>query len=277
MTSAELDLEAGARRWQERGLPRPDILVVSGSGLAVELTMEASRSLPLQDILPFEVRPIEGHPHELQTFTDPTGRQVTYQRGRLHGYQGYSPAEVVFSIRLAAHLGARLLMMTNAAGGLDPEQRAGDLVLIKDHINLTGNNPLYGEMPTDWGPRFPDMTDAYPAPLRERARDEAGRVGLELAEGVYAGLQGPSYETAAEVRMLRTLGADLVGMSTVHEVIAARHMGLRCLCISLVANLAAGVAPTVLTHEEVLAAGRDAAAHVGDVLRGLLARDDLAT
>jgi len=275
MTDPALDLDAGARRWREQGLPRPDLLVVSGSGLAVDLSDDPSHTVPLREIVPFEVKPVEGHPHEIQSFQDPTGREVAYQRGRLHGYQGYRPAEVVFPIRVAARMGARLLIMTNAAGGLDPGQRAGDLVLIRDHINLTGDNPLRGDLPASWGPRFPDMTEAYSRTLRELAQSEARSQGFELGEGVYAGLQGPTYDTPAEVVMMRTIGAHLVGMSTVHEVIAARHMGMRCLCMSLVTNPAAGVTPTALTHEEVLAAGRDAATRVRDLLQGLLARPEL--
>lgn len=275
MTRVEYDLESGAETWRGLGLSEPDILIVSGSGLAVELTDQPSSTVPLQDLLPFVVKPVEGHPHEIQSFVDPVGRQVAYQRGRLHGYQGYSPGEVVYVIRLAAHLGARLLIMSNAAGGLDPEQEAGDLVLIRDHLNLTGGNPLFGDIPTEWGPRFPDMSEAYTWRLRRLALDEAERQGFLLREGVYAGLQGPSYETPAEVGMLRTLGADLVGMSTVHEVIAGHHMGMRCLCLSLVTNPAAGVVDQTLDHEEVLAAGRRAATRVRELLRGLLGHGDL--
>ncbi len=165
-------------------------------------------------------------------------------------------------------------MVTNASGGLAPELAPGDLCALRDHINLTGLNPLLGAPPAAWGPRFVDLIDAYDPALRRLARTTAGELGLELAEGVYAGLLGPSYETPAEIGMLHALGADLVGMSTVLEVIAARQMGLRCLGLSLVANLAAGAAGP-LDHEEVLATAREAAGHLGRLLAALLRRREL--
>ena len=178
---------------------------------------------------------------------------------------------MVYPIRLAARLGTRLAVITNAAGGVDPALAPGDLVAIEDHLNLTGWSPLRGELPPEWGPRFPDLTRPYDAALSELALQCARRLGFELRGGVYAGVTGPSYETAAEVEMLRRLGAHLVGMSTVLEVIAARQMGVRCLGLSLVANSAAGAAAAPLTHDEVLAAGRAAAARVRLLLAELLA------
>jgi purine-nucleoside phosphorylase len=166
--------------------------------------------------------------------------------------------------------------MTNAAGGVRPEWPAGTLAAVTDQLNLTGRNPLFGEPPAEWGPRFPDMLDAYDPALRALALEHATRLGIDLRAGVYAGLPGPSYETPAEVRMLRALGADLVGMSTVLEVIAARHLGLRCLVLSLVANPGAGVTPAPLTHEEVLDAGRAAAQRVRALLGAILADPRLA-
>ncbi|MGH9379387.1 MAG: purine-nucleoside phosphorylase [Thermoanaerobaculia bacterium] len=275
MSGAASLVEEGVERWRGLGLPEPEILVVSGSGLAVPLDGEPLATAPLERVLPFPAHRVEGHPHEVETSRDARGRVVAYQRGRLHGYQGYSPSEVVCLIRIAARLGARTLIMTNAAGGIDPERAPGDLVVLRDHLNLTGANPLRGELPLEWGPRFPDMSEAYPQALRRLAREEAGRLAIPLSEGVYAGLAGPAYETPAEVRMLRTLGADLGGMSTVHEVIAATHMGLRCLCFSLVTNRAAGLSATPLTHEEVLEVGRQAAEHVQALLQALLSRAEL--
>jgi purine-nucleoside phosphorylase len=193
---------------------------------------------------------------------------VLYLRGRLHAYQGYSGHQVVFPVRLAALLGASVLIMTNAAGGLRPELVPGSLVLLEDQINLTGTSPLLGQLPDAWGPQFPDMSQAYSRGLRQRASHHAERLGVDLKRGIYAGVLGPAYETPAEVRMLAAMGADVVGMSTVQEVIAARQMGLACCCISLVSNYGAGVSGETLHHGEVLAAGQAAA---GDVQRLLIA------
>ncbi|MDX1999804.1 MAG: purine-nucleoside phosphorylase [Thermoanaerobaculia bacterium] len=262
-------LDQAVRDWDARGWPRPKAVVVSGSGLAHDLHSPTHGPVPLAEILPFETHAIEGHPHRVELIEPIPGRPVLYYRGRLHYYQGYSPMETVFPVRLAARLGARVLIMTNAAGGLDPAYRPGDLVMLKDHLNLTGLSPLRGHLPADFGPRFPDMTGAYDPELRRLAHTHAERLGIGLAEGVYAGLTGPSYETAAEVRMFQILGGQLVGMSTVLEVIAAHAMGVRCLVFSLVTNLAAGVGAP-LDHEEVLVAGKEAGPRVVGLLRSLL-------
>ena len=269
------ELDAAVAGWRERGWPAPRVVVVSGSGLAVDLAPPGTERHPLAAVLPFEVAPVIGHPHSVELFEAPVGT-VAYFRGRLHAYQGYDAHRTVLVVRLAARLGARTLVMTNASGGLDPGRLPGTLVAIRDHLNLSGLNPLRGELPPEWGPRFPDLLNAYDPALRELARGRAGALGFELPEGVYAGLAGPSYETAAEIRMLATLGADLVGMSTVLEVIAARQMGLRCLCLSLVSNLAAGVTDRPLHHDEVLGAGREAAIRVGALLGALLSDGRLA-
>ncbi len=254
--------------------PRPVAILVSGSGLAVDLDA-AHGPVPLQDLLPFAVHPVPGHPHEVELLLPRPDRPVLYQRGRLHAYQGYTPHETVFPIRLAALLGARLLIMTSATGGLQPGMRPGDLVLIRDQINLSGMNPLRGRLPESWGPRFPDMTVAYDPELRALAARQAAELGIPVTEGVYVGLSGPCYETPAEVRMLRALGGDVGGMSTVLEVIAARHMGLRVLALSLVTNPAAGVVEGPLDHAEVLAAAAQAADAVGRLLTALLADPEL--
>lgn len=271
MDHREKEIEAAVSRWRGSGRPAPAAVLVAGSGLAVDLGAPLAGPEPLADWLPFEVRAVPGHRHELELLEPAPGRPVLYFRGRLHAYQGYEPAEVVYPVRLAARLGARVLVMTNAAGGIRPEWPAGTLALVSDQLNLTGRSPLAGEPPAEWGPRFPDLVGAYDPALRRLAREHASALGFELAEGVYAGLPGPAYETPAEVRMLRTLGADLVGMSTVHEVVAARHLGLRCLVVSLVANPAAGASAPPLTHEEVLGAGRAAAGRVRALLSALLA------
>jgi purine-nucleoside phosphorylase len=218
---------------------------------------------------------VEGHAHELDVLLPRPDLPVLYQRGRLHSYQGYSAHDTVFPVRLAALLGAQVLILTNATGGLQPGQKPGDLVLVRDHINLTGLNPLRGQLPPEWGPRFPDMGAAYDPRLRELARRLAGELGIPMADGVYAGVAGPSYETPAEVRMLRQLGGDVTGMSTVLEVIAGHHMGMRCLCISMVSNPAAGMSDVPVDHADVLAAGQAAAANIRRLITGLLKSPEL--
>lgn len=269
------ELALAVTRWRDLGRPAPDVALVAGSGLSVDLGPPVAGPEPLARWLPFPVHGVAGHRHEIELLEVAGGRRVLYFRGRIHGYQGFAPADVVFPVRFAALLGAKVLLMTNAAGGVRPEWPAGTLAAVSDHLNLTGTNPLAGEPPPAWGARFPDMVDAYDPGLRGLARRHARELGFDLPDGVYAGLNGPSYETPAEVRMLRTLGADLVGMSTVHEVIAARHLGLRCLVLSLVANPGAGVTDAPLNHEEVLEAGQAAAARVRALIEALLADPQL--
>jgi purine-nucleoside phosphorylase len=268
-------LKEAVDRWDGLGWPRPVAAVVSGSGLAVDLGETLRGPLALEYFLPFSVHPVEGHPHQVELVEPVPGRTVLYQRGRLHSYQGYSAAETVFPVRLAALLGVKILVLTNATGGLQPHHRPGDLVLIRDHINLTGLNPLRGQLPSEWGPRFPDMGNAYDPDLADLARRGAHEHGIILEDGIYAGVAGPSYETPAEVRMLRALGGHVTGMSTVLEVIAARHMGLRCLCLSMVSNPAAGLSPTAVDHADVLAAGAQAAEKVKLLLGTILRHPDL--
>ncbi len=176
---------------------------------------------------------------------------VIAMQGRVHLYEGHAPDRVVFGVRVMAALGARVLIVTNAAGGIAPSMTAGSLMVIDDHLNLTGRNGLVGVNDDALGPRFPDMTRAYDQDLAALCTMAAQTLGIAVTRGVYAGVLGPSYETPAEVRMLRTLGADAVGMSTVLEVIAARHVGLRCLGISCITNAAAGLSDQVLSHEDV--------------------------
>jgi purine-nucleoside phosphorylase len=176
---------------------------------------------------------------------------VAAMQGRVHLYEGWSADDVTFGVRVLAGLGVRALLLTNAAGGIAPTLAPGDLVRITDHLNLTGQSPLTGENDERLGPRFPDMSAAWDPGLGELLDASAAAAGVKVGRGVYAGLVGPSYETPAEVRMLRTLGADLVGMSTVIEAIAARHMGLKIAGLSVVSNLAAGLAPARLSHAEV--------------------------
>jgi purine-nucleoside phosphorylase len=190
--------------------------------------------------------------------------------GRVHLYEGHAPEQVVLGVRLLVTLGARTIILTNAAGGVRPDLRAGDLMLIEDHLNLTGHNCLLGVNDEALGPRFPALNDAYDPALRTLCRRVAEAQGLPLRSGVYAGLLGPSYETPAEIRMLRTLGADAVGMSTVLETIALRHMGARCLAISCITNQAAGLGAEPPSHAEVQAAAQKAAARFVALLGGVL-------
>ena len=212
------------------------------------------------------------------------GVPVAVMAGRVHAYEGYTMAEVTFPARVLGLLGVRTLIVTNAAGGISPEYGPGSLVLIADHINLTGTNAALGPnepryaltperdgKPTS-GLRFFDMTTAYAAPLRAIAREAAREQGYDLPEGVYLAVLGPSYETPAEIRAFRTLGATLVGMSTVHEVIVARHMGMQVLGLSLVTNAAAGVSAEVIHHEEVMDVGRQAEARFTALVAAILPR-----
>lgn len=270
------ELAAARGTWRELGWPEPRVALVSGSGLAVDLDLPSAGRAPLQKLVPWPIHAVAGHPLEVEVLQPAGAAPVVYFRGRLHTYQGYTAAQAVFPIRLAALLGVKVLLLTNAAGAVAARLRPGTLALVNDHLNLTGLSPLTGTPPAAWGPRFPDMIDAYDPRLRELLRRHADTIGLALDEGVYGGLAGPAYETPAEVRMLRTLGADLVGMSTVLEVIAARHLGVRCACISLAANPGAGMVAELLDHEEVLAAGRAAATQLGRLFERVLADPALA-
>ena len=262
--------KSAVERFDLLGWPRPEVALVSGSGLAIDLGERTHGPIQLEFLLPFESHAIEGHPHVVEMFEPLPGRPVLYFKGRLHSYQGYSAHETVFPVRLAALLGAKALVMTNATGGLQLHHRPGDLVLIKDHLNLTGLNPLRGQLPPEWGPRFPDMGAAYDPRLRELTLRVAGELGIPLNEGIYAGMAGPSYETPAEVRMLQLLGGDVTGMSTVLEIIAAHHMGMRCLCVSMVSNPGAGLSDVPVTHEDVLAAAQAASVNLKALLGAVL-------
>jgi purine-nucleoside phosphorylase len=192
--------------------------------------------------------------------------------GRFHLYEGYSAHQVTTGIRLFRQLGVRRVVLTNAAGGINPEFAKGALVLISDHINLQGANPLVGPNDGQLGPRFPDMTEAYSAKLRQTAREAAEEIGIEIFEGVYASMLGPSYETPAEIRFLKTIGADLVGMSTVSEAIAANHLGMEVLGISCVTNLAAGLSGEKLDHAKVIEIGHRMAGTFLKLLSAILPR-----
>jgi purine-nucleoside phosphorylase len=238
---------------------RPRVGIVLGSGLggfADELS--GGTRIPYSRIPKFPRSTAVGHAGQL-VIGKLSGKggdiPVAAMQGRVHFYEGYPLSEVIFPMRVFARMGIRAVILTNAAGGINRNYGQDALVVLSDHINLQGSNPLIGANDERFGPRFPDMTHAYNRNFRKAALDEGGKLGMVIHEGVYAALTGPSYETPAEIRYLATIGADLVGMSTVPEVIAARHMRMEVLGISCVTNMAAGILDQPLNHEEVLATG----------------------
>ena len=234
---------------------RPAIGVVLGSGLGAFADELSERvEVPYAEIPGWPGSTAVGHAGKL-VVGNIGGVNAAVLAGRAHLYEGYTPQQVTYPVRVLRALGARSMIFTNAAGGINLALERGGLVLISDHINLQGCNPLCGPNDESVGPRFPDMTDAYSKEYREIAKQVAADLFIPIGEGVYAAMMGPSYETPAEIRYLRTIGADLVGMSTVAEVIAANHMGMKVLGISCVTNMAAGILPQKLNHEEVLEAG----------------------
>jgi purine-nucleoside phosphorylase len=247
----------------------PRVLVVLGSGLDDVIGgTEVAATLSFADVPGFPPPTVEGHAGRF-VLGSVGGTPVLMMQGRLHLYEGRSPATVVLGVRAAKLMGAQALVVTNAAGGVNLGFAPGDIMLITDHLNLTGTSPLLGPNLDELGPRFPGMTGAYDLELQTLARTMALELGEELREGVYAGLLGPAYETPAEVRMLRSLGADAVGMSTVLEVIAARHMGMRVLGLSLVTNMAAG---GTHGHAEVLETSARRAPVLAKLVAGILTR-----
>ena len=244
--------EAAARFLLKKTKLRPKIALVLGSGLGAFADEFANATrIPYAKIPHFPRSTAIGHAGQL-VISKVDGMEVAAMQGRVHLYEGYSVKDVAFPIRVFALMGVKAVILTNAAGGIKKEFTQGRLVVLSDHINLQGVNPLSGPNDENFGARFPDMSVAYDRRFRELTLAEGRRLGIELGEGVYAALAGPSYETPAEIRYLRTIGADLVGMSTVPEVIAARHSGMRVLGISCVTNAAAGILDQPLDHNEVL-------------------------
>lgn len=236
---------------QAKVAARPEVAIVLGSGLgAFAGQIEDAQSIPYDEIPHFHRPSVDGHQGRI-IFGTLRGVPVAVLQGRWHYYEGHSMSSVVIPTRALAALGAHTILLTNAAGGINLNFRAGDLVLISDHLNLMGDNPLTGQESAMLGPRFPDMSEPYSRVCIEALANAGARLGITTQSGVYAGLRGPTYETPAEVRMLRILGADVVGMSTVPEAIAARHLGMRVAGISCVTNMAAGIEPKPLTHSEV--------------------------
>lgn len=256
MTDLHTRAVAAAEFLRTKSPVTPGLGIILGSGLGdFASQVEASVSIPYSEVPNFPQSTVEGHSGRL-VLGSIAGVPVAVMQGRIHAYEGYTLAEVAFPVRVLALLGCKSLIVTNAAGGINSNYQQGSLVAISDHINLTGSNAALGPNEARFGPRFFDMTAAYSPRLRELAHAEARRQNIPFGEGVYLAVLGPSFETPAEIRAFRTLGADLVGMSTVHEVVVARHMGLEVLGISLVTNMAAGVLNEPIHHEDVLECGR---------------------
>jgi purine-nucleoside phosphorylase len=231
---------------------QPEVGVILGSGLGnVVDSVDIATSIPYGDIPGARASTVLGHQGRL-ILGHSKGKPVAMMQGRVHFYEGYEMQEVMFLSRVLGRLGIKRLIVTNAAGGINTSFRTGDLMLISDHINLMGVNPLRGKNIDELGLRFPDMSDAYSEAFRAQAHDIAKEIGIEVKEGVYLALSGPTYETPAEIRAFRVLGADAVGMSTAPEVIAMAHMGIPVLGISCITNMAAGVIKQKLTHQEVM-------------------------
>jgi purine-nucleoside phosphorylase len=251
---------------------RPQIGLVLGSGLgAFADDLEDATRIPYAQIPAFPHSTAIGHAGQL--VIGKSGEvPVAVMQGRVHLYEGYSANEVAFPMRVFGRMGVRAVILTNAAGGISTEYGQGALVIVRDHINLQGQNPLVGANDERLGPRFPDMSYTYSKRYREIALEEAKKLSIPPREGVYAALMGPSYETPAEIRYLRTIGADLVGMSTAPEAIAARHMGMNVLAISCVTNMAAGILDQPLAHDEVLEVGRRVMGQFIGLLRAALPR-----
>ena len=251
---------------------RPRVAVVLGSGLGAFAGELADRTEISYSAIPgWPCSTAAGHAGKL-VFGKLGPLEVAVMAGRVHLYEGYTPAQVTFGVRVLGAMGVRSMVFTNAAGGINLALERGGLVLLSDHINLQGSNPLVGPNDDARGPRFPDMSEAYSRHLRALAHEVGSELGIRLAEGVYAAVLGPSYETPAEIRYLRAIGADLVGMSTVPEVIAANHMGVAALGISCVTNMAAGILPRKINHAEVLETGEMVRATLVKFLRALLPR-----
>jgi purine-nucleoside phosphorylase len=255
---------------QSRSKLRPEIALVLGSGLgAFADELSYATAIPYPKIPGFPRSTVAGHRGQL-VIGKLADLPVAVMQGRVHLYEGYSPQEVAFPIRVLGRLGIRSVILTNAAGAINRDYSQGALVLIRDQLNLQGANPLMGPNDERFGVRFPDMSQAYAPEFREVARREAQRGNIAVHEGIYAGLRGPSFETPAEIRFLKTVGADLVGMSTVLEVIAARHMSIRVLGISCVTNMASGILDQPLTHDEVMETGERVKSQFIALLRAVI-------
>ncbi len=255
---------------QEKIKNQPEIGIVLGSGLGdFADAIEDKIEIPYTEIPGFPVSTVKGYDGKL-IFGQINSKEVCVMKGRIHYYEGYDIKEVVYPIEVLAGLGIKTIILTNAAGGVNTDFEPADLMIITDHINLMGKNPLIGPNDEDLGPRFPDMTDLYNKELVEIAENSAKKLGIGIKEGVYMYFTGPSYETAAEVRMARILGADAVGMSTVPEAIIARHRGLKILGISTITNISTGILDTPLDHTEVVEVGKEVAGKFKELLKEII-------
>ena len=248
--------------------PKFGLMTGTGLGASTEF-LDISVSFEYEDIPHFPTPTVESHYGRL-LFGDMCGEQIMAMQGRFHLYEGYSPLEVTFPIRVMQELDMKVLILSNAAGGLNPKFSAGDIMIIVDHINLTGSNPLIGLNEESWGIRFPDMIEAYDKKLVELTETAGRNEGIPLQKGVYAGLKGPSLETPAEVRFLRTIGADAVGFSTIQEVIAAVHAGIKVLGLSIITNINDPDNPSPATIEEVIAVADKAAPKLEAVIKNVI-------
>jgi len=245
----------------------PEVAIIMGSGLsAVDEILLGSQRTHYVSIPHFPVPKVAGHRGQV-VYGKVKGFEVLVFEGRVHYYEGYTMAEVTFCTRVIASLGVKTLILTNASGAINPNFARGQLMIITDHINLMGTNPLLGPNEDRWGPRFVDQTEVWNLQLRDRLKKAGEYCGIQMCEGVYAAMSGPSYETPAEIRFLRTIGADAVGMSTVPEAIVARHMGMKVAGLSMLANVAAGLSGKTINHAEVLEATVQMNADVGMLLQ----------
>lgn len=265
-------MEKSVEYLKERMKTVPETAVILGSGLGdFASAIEDRITVSYKDIPGFPVSTVPGHSGEL-IFGKVEGHDVAAMKGRIHYYEGVGIDAVVYPIKVLAELGIKNLIVTNAAGGANPEFKPGDLMVIRDHINFTGVNPLIGKNDDSKGPRFLDMTRTYDPELRDLAKETGRDLGIPLREGVYMWFTGPVYETPAEVKMAQKLGADAVGMSTVPEVIVAHHRGIKVLGISCITNLAAGILDQPLNHEEVMEVGAKVAGTFQNLVRNILKR-----
>ena len=249
---------------------RPELAIILGSGLgSIADCLEERETLPYEQIPGFPKSTVSGHADQL-VFGRMKGKPIVAMQGRFHYYEGHSMRQLCFPIYVLRMLGVKTIVITNACGGINPDFEPGDLMLITDHINLYGPNPLIGDNDERFGPRFPDMTEVYDRSLRDFSREKAKALGIPLREGVYAFFTGPCYETAAEIRAFAVLGADAVGMSTVPEAIAAHYLGMKVLGIACITNMATGLAKTHHSHEEVLRTANEASRTFCRLLENIL-------
>jgi purine-nucleoside phosphorylase len=270
--SEDVRAAVSAIRARSAGVAAPEVAIILGTGLgALGEAIRADASVAYEDIPGFPLSTVESHTGRLMLGSF-GGRRVAAMQGRFHRYEGYSLQQVTFPVRVLHALGARTLVVSNACGGMNPEWRAGELMLFADHINLLGDSPLIGTNDDALGPRFPDMSEPYDAALRAIARSVAAERRITLREGVYVAVPGPNLETRAEYRMLRTLGADVVGMSTVPEVIVAKHAGMRVLGVSIITDMCLPDALEPATLDGILAMARRAEPDLTALVRGVLER-----